>query len=489
MYHMTIHSLVFVLVAPAASPSGIQSPTGYGPIAPLLIEDHHPPLLIVRCYDQHPVFATLGFLLCLIATRTFRLSFAMVKPSDIKELEGAENYWTWLPDARAMLLTDGTWNAVDPLVPVPNGAVQMRNWADQNAKAHGALFLTLSRAVKDKVSNSGIGVNGRLLWATLESYYTTADAATRSILMSQFHSISHDLSKPADTFLQAVVTAERRLTAIAASLPAHMVQDKILSGLSSAYSSIITLLQVESPQRDVPSMINAINAWERADLQRADSVIKAARAARVFDDTNQGGEFAAAHLSRSSRHADSSHTHSHSRSSAGKDFDWTNTKNRTDVCYRCGLPGHFAQYCVSVMPDDVRRRIVRDREQRAHAAEAEQDSDSTNEASNHAMAAVLDLPTELHIDSMDPDVREAWLSTLGPDALHPVPQLFTNVAGFSAVDPDPSPPSPPPTASSVTSTPSKKKKKKKKKKSATVSEVQAALEGMSLQDDEDEFSM
>ncbi|KAJ6498394.1 hypothetical protein C8R47DRAFT_1068681 [Mycena vitilis] len=363
----------------------------------------------------------------------------MVKPSDIKELEGAENYWTWLPDARAMLLTDGTWNAVDPSVPVPNGAVQMRNWADQNAKAHGALFLTLSRAVKDKVNNSGIGVNGRLLWATLESYYTTADAATRSILMSQFHSISHDLSKPADTFLQGVVTAERRLTAIAASLPVHMVQDKILSGLSSAYSSIITLLQVESSQRDVPSMINTINTWERADLQRADSVIKAARAARVFDDTNQGG--------------------------------------------------HFAQYCVSVMPDDVRRRIIRDREQRAHAAEAEQDSESDNEVSNHAMAAILDLPTELHIDSMDPDVREAWLSTLGTDALQPVPQPFTNTAGFSAVDPDPSPPSPPPTAASVTSTPSKKKKKKKKKKSATVSEVQAALEGMSLRDDEDEFSM
>jgi hypothetical protein len=47
--------LVFVLVAPAASLSGIQSPTGYGPIAPLLLEDY-PPLLIVRCHDQHPVF-------------------------------------------------------------------------------------------------------------------------------------------------------------------------------------------------------------------------------------------------------------------------------------------------------------------------------------------------------------------------------------------------------------------------------------------------
>jgi hypothetical protein len=215
----------------------------------------------------------------------------MVKPSDITKLEGAENYWTWKPDAASLLLADGLWNTVDPLVPVPNGAVQMRAWASENLKAHGILFLTLSQAVKDKINNAGIGINGCLLWATLESYYTTADPATRSILMSQFHTITHDISQPADTFLQAVVTAERRLMAIAASLTTHMVQDKILSGLSSAYAPIITFLQVESPQRDVQSMINAINAWERADL-----VIKAARATKDFDDANQGGEFAAAHV-------------------------------------------------------------------------------------------------------------------------------------------------------------------------------------------------
>ncbi|KAJ7914788.1 hypothetical protein B0H13DRAFT_2324971 [Mycena leptocephala] len=222
----------------------------------------------------------------------------MVKPSDITKLEGAENYWTWKPDAASLLLADGLWNTVDPSVPVPNGAVQMRNWASENLKAHGILFLTLSQAVKDKINNTGIGINGRLFWATLESYYTMADPVTHSILMSQFYTISHDLSRPVDTFLQAVVTAERRLTAIAVSFPTHMVQDKILRGRSSAYSPIVTLLQLESPQRDVTSMINAINAWERADLQRTDSVIKAARATQDIYDANQEGEFAAAHLTR-----------------------------------------------------------------------------------------------------------------------------------------------------------------------------------------------
>jgi hypothetical protein len=168
-----------------------------------------------------------------------------------------------------MLLADGLWNAIDPSVPVPNSAVQMRAWASNNLKAHGILFLTLSQAVKDKITNTGIGINGHLLWATLESYYTTADLA--------------------DKFLQAVITAEFRLTAIAVSLPPHMVQDKILGSLSSAYFTIVTHLQLESPQRDISAMINAINAWERADLQRHDSVIATAHVNQDVYYANQGG--------------------------------------------------------------------------------------------------------------------------------------------------------------------------------------------------------
>ncbi|KAJ7925341.1 hypothetical protein B0H13DRAFT_2314551 [Mycena leptocephala] len=224
-----------------------------------------------------------------------------------------------------------------------------------------------------------------------------------------------------------------------------MVQDKMLSSLSSAYLPIVTLLQLESPQHDITSMINAINAWERADLQRTDLVIKAVRVTQDIYDVNQGGEFAAAHLTCHSLHSDSS---PHSHSSAGKEFDWTNTKNRTDVCYRCGLPGHFAQYCMSVMPEDVRHRIIRNREHQAQLAE-DKSSDSEHGAANvaatattnsHIAAAIFDLPTELNIDTMDPVVRDAWLSTLG-NAVCPVSQHLAHAA-VPTVDPDPSPPSP-----------------------------------------------
>jgi hypothetical protein len=44
------------------------------------------------------------------------------------------------------------WNAIEPSVPFPNSAVQMRAWASENLKAHGILFLTLSQAVKDKIT-------------------------------------------------------------------------------------------------------------------------------------------------------------------------------------------------------------------------------------------------------------------------------------------------------------------------------------------------
>jgi hypothetical protein len=154
-------------------------------------------------------------------------------------------------------------------------------------------------------------------------YYSTADVSTRSILMSQLTSLTHDLSLPADTFMQAAVTAQNRLTAIAISIPEFMVRNKILGGLSRAYSAITAALQNESPQWDIADMIARINTWELVDLQKPDSAIVQARL------ENHGGETSGDPI------AFAAHCHSHqapSRSMAGREFDWTNTKNRTDVC-------------------------------------------------------------------------------------------------------------------------------------------------------------
>jgi hypothetical protein len=152
------------------------------------------------------------------------------------------------------------------------------------------------------------------------------------------------------------------------------------------------------------------------------------------------------------------------------------------------------------MPEDVRCRIIRNRERQAQLAKDES-SDREHGAANgaatattncHIAAAIFD-PTELHIDTMDPNVRESWLSTLGND-VRPIPQHFAHTAVPTNINPGPSPPSPTLTASSVSSTPTKKKKEnKKKKKSTTVNKIQSAFEGMSLKEadevDEAEYSM
>ncbi|KAJ7845766.1 hypothetical protein B0H13DRAFT_2363471 [Mycena leptocephala] len=126
----------------------------------------------------------------------------------------------------------------------------------------------------------------------------------------------------------------------------------------------------------------------------------------------------------------------------------------------------------------------------------DESSDTENGAANvattattnsHITAAIFDLPTELNIDTMDPVVCNAWLSTLG-NAVCPIPQQSAHAA-VPTVNPDPSPPSPTLTASSITSTATKKKKNKRKKKSATVNKIQSAFEGMSLKEtDEAEYS-
>ncbi|KAJ6629627.1 hypothetical protein B0H10DRAFT_1939613 [Mycena sp. CBHHK59/15] len=416
----------------------------------------------------------------------------MVKPSDISKLMG-QNYWTWKEEAEALLRAEGLWNAIDPSVPMPGGIIQMRTWTNDNQKAYGILYLTLNPSVKSKVNNTGVGKGGCLLWAQLSSFYTTSDPATRSMLMAQLNDLSHDIMEPADDFLQAIVTAESRLTTIAVSLPLFMIWDKFLGGLSSVYSSITTVFQNKLPQCSVPDMITVINTWEFADLQKHDSVIKAACTA--FRQ-NHGGEdldpytpsaFTACH-DHSCR---SNQTSAPSHSAGGNEFDWMNTKNRLDVCHRCGIPSHFTQYCVSIMPDEVRRQIIRNREHQAHLAEDES-SDNDLEGAHiaataidtnlHFTLATHDLPSNINLDTMDPMNRESFAT------VYVVPYPAHNFD----VDPQPTPLSPTLTTStlSIAGTPTKKKgKKKKKKKSATVEDVQVAMRELSLKEEEAEFSM
>ncbi|KAJ7939156.1 hypothetical protein B0H13DRAFT_1850890 [Mycena leptocephala] len=234
---------------------------------------------------------------------------------------------------------------------------------------------------------------------------------------------------------------------------------------------------------------------QNEDPECADSVIKAARATHDIYDTNQGGDIAVAHLARGhSRRVDSSRSHSHS--SASTEFDWTNTKNRTDICYHCGLPGHFAQYCVSIMPEDVRHRIIRSREcaQFAKDESSDSDTDAAHVAAtafttnSHIAAATVDLPFEINIDTMDPTICESVFGALS--APYPPPSPLA--------DQSPTPTSPTLTASissiaethtastsSTAGTPKKKKKKKKKRPPAEV-----ALERTSLNEvEEGECSM
>ncbi|KAF9002846.1 hypothetical protein BDZ89DRAFT_1146297 [Hymenopellis radicata] len=185
----------------------------------------------------------------------------MVKPSDISKCSG-RNYHIWKPDAEALLMSEGLFDAVDPAVPIPSGVVQMRIWTANNSKAYGILYLTLDQDVQKKVNNAGVGRSGHLLWAQLAAFYTHSDAATRSSFM---------LSLELRENLEDIVVA----------LPPFMIQDKIMNSLSSVYSPITTVLQNEKPMRSVPDIISAINSWEQADLQKTDSVVRAARLASL----------------------------------------------------------------------------------------------------------------------------------------------------------------------------------------------------------------
>jgi hypothetical protein len=147
---------------------------------------------------------------------------------------------------------------------------------------------------------------------------------------------------------------------------------------------------------------------------------------------------------------------------------------------------NLPQYCISVMPDDVRQQILRSREQRANLADDESSETEFVAAAihnPHFALAVRDLPTELNLDTIDPIIRESFVDS------YATPHVPIHETAFAV--PHHTPPSP--TITVNTGTPKKEKKKKKKRKSsATVEEVATALHQMSLKEEEissDEFSM
>ncbi|KAJ7782121.1 hypothetical protein B0H14DRAFT_318868 [Mycena olivaceomarginata] len=181
-------------------------------------------------------------------------------------------------------------------------------------------------------------------------------------------------------------------------------------------------------------MINVINNWESTDLQRKDSLIRAARLSVSLGSNpgSAGFEDPTALAARDRPQRPHQSSHSHPRSGSNPPYDWTNTKGRTDVCYRCGLPGHFAQYCISEMPDDIRRHIVRDRKEKANiAADSDSDSDAKHAhfaMTDHFAAAALDLPSELNLDTMDHETSIGFVNS-HPNTVH-IPPI--SVADFEA---------------------------------------------------------
>jgi hypothetical protein len=170
------------------------------------------------------------------------------------------------------------------------------------------------------------------------------------------------------------------------------------------------------------------------------------------------------------------------------------------------------------MPDDIRRRIIRDRKEKANIA-ADSDSDSDAEhahfaTTDHFAAAALDLPSELNLDTMDHETSIGFVNS-HPNTVH-IPPI--SVADFEAGHTDKlhatllahvqaqslsllsATGAATPTVLSAVSTPAStpllKKKKKSKKKGPTslqssppVRSVQSAMHGLTLSEEEAEYSM
>jgi hypothetical protein len=190
--------------------------------------------------------------------------------------------------------------------------------------------------------------SGREAWKKLVSEHEKDNATTRIGLRQQFYSLPHNPSLSIAVFIDAVLSIARQLDSIGHKLDDLEISDKLLIGLHHSWAPVRTVLTLreKSKKPEIEKITAALKQFEANEslLATSSPLVK-------VEELNSGESVLVANgygggLKGNKR-----------RERGEEAYDWGNTKDRDDVCWRCGRGGHIAKLCIADMPQDVKQKI------------------------------------------------------------------------------------------------------------------------------------
>ena len=263
--------------------------------------------------------------------------------TSIPKLNG-KNYSLWKEAFEAFLMMEDLSGVLSG--PPNSKAKSLKD----DAKVYGFLFYSVEPNCRTPLSELAVK-SGHSGWISLKNIYEKDSPSIRMSLRRQFFSVTHDPSRDVSTFIDSVLSIVRQLEAIGRKPDEDEVLDKILVSLDPSFASISTMISLQNPAYSIDAARHTLTEFEanlksRVTQPKPDIAMYGGASKSRFGGEGGvqpgGGRFS-------------------------DEIDWTNTRRREGVCFRCGRSGHTAQYCVADMPEEVKRRILKPRDS-AHAA-------------------------------------------------------------------------------------------------------------------------
>lgn len=253
--------------------------------------------------------------------------------STLPKLTG-DNWYEWKKEIETYFLLIGCGGHVGSTRPLDE---KRSEWDTLDQKVYAIIWFLIDPSHRSSIITTN---SGKEAWTKIITEYQKDSPTNRILLRQQFYSLTHDPALPISHFIDDVASSTRKLNAIGHKPNDIEVSDKILIGLDPSWSALRTTLMFQTKSLTIDEITTALRQYEANESSAEGGVKREPGESALYAKGRGGG------------------SRQKAKDCGDEGFDWGNSKDRQGVCWRCGRPGHIAQFCVADMPEDVKREIL-----------------------------------------------------------------------------------------------------------------------------------
>lgn len=197
-------------------------------------------------------------------------------------------------------------------------------------------------------------------WIALLTHFQKSTMPRRIAARQQLYSVTHDPSKPIESFIHSVTSAAKVLADLGHKIEDTEIGDILLMKLDESYAGARTTIMTCKEEPDLATikslLLTASSSFSQLSTQHSSSFSQFSSVSPVANaaSTHHVGQ----QFNSRTSHSSPSHSELLTLPSVDqKGFQWCNPTNH-EACHRCGRTNHIAAYCLFAMPQHVKDWVM-----------------------------------------------------------------------------------------------------------------------------------